>query len=66
MNVRADVVSREYTEYVRKDDDEADVRELMQAYIGVRSRRQRENGQTAPTNGNGNGGSYEMASGRRS
>ena len=41
------------------------MRELMQAYIGVRSRRQRENGQTAPNNGNGNGGSYEMASGRR-
>ena len=56
-------------EYALRADEnltEADVRELMQAYIGVRSRRQRENGQTATTNGNGNGGSYEMASGRRS
>ena len=43
-------------EYALRADEnltEADVRELMQAYIGVRSRRQRENGQTAPTNGNG-------------
>ena len=56
-------------EYALRADEnltEADVRELMQAYIGVRSRRQRENGQTTTTNGNGNGGSYEMASGRRS
>ncbi len=38
-------------EYALRADEnltEADVRELMQAYIGVRSRRQRENGQTAP------------------
>ncbi len=37
-------------EYALRADEnltEADVRELMQAYIGVRSRRQRENGQTA-------------------
>ena len=36
-------------EYALRGDEiltEADVRELMQAYIGVRSRRQRENGQT--------------------
>ena len=58
-------------EYALRGDEiltEADVRELMQAYIGVRSRRQRANGQNGP-NGNGNGGtgdSYEMAgAGRR-
>ncbi len=38
-------------EYALRGDDsltEADVRELMQAYISVRSRRQRENGQSSP------------------
>ena len=39
-------------EYALRGDDaltEADVRELMQAYISVRSRRQRDNGQGAPS-----------------
>ena len=64
-------------EYALRGDEvltEADVRELMQAYIGVRSRRQRTNG--GPSNGgagtgsgNANGGAddYNMAgAGRRS
>ncbi len=59
-------------EYALRGDEiltEADVRELMQAYIGVRSRRQRATGQPA---GNGNGGpnggaddSYNMAGATR-
>ena len=58
-------------EYALRGDDsltEADVRELMQAYISVRSRRQRENGQGAPSNGNGGStDDYKMAgTGRRS
>ncbi len=52
-------------EYALRGDEvltEADVRELMQAYISVRSRRQRENGQGAPSNGNGGStGDYKMA-----
>ena len=59
-------------EYALRGDDiltEADVRELMQAYIGVRSRRQRANG---PAGSNGNGGTngssgdYHMAGSRSS
>lgn len=45
-------------EYALRGDEvliEADVRELMQAYIAVRSRRQRGNG--SPGTPNGNGGS---------
>ena len=64
-------------EYALRGDEvltEADVRELMQAYIGVRSRRQRtnggpSNGDTTTGNGNANGGAddYNMAgAGRRS
>jgi len=47
-------------EYALRGDDvltEADVRELMQAYIGVRSRRQRNNGGPGTPNGNGGSGS---------
>jgi transcriptional regulator with XRE-family HTH domain len=46
-------------EYALRGDDiltEADVRELMQAYIGVRNRRQRNNG--SPGTPNGNAGSH--------
>ncbi|HEX6655723.1 MAG TPA: helix-turn-helix transcriptional regulator [Candidatus Limnocylindria bacterium] len=46
-------------EYALRGDEvltEADVRELMQAYISVRSRRQRGNG--TPGAPNGNGGSH--------
>jgi hypothetical protein len=62
-------------EYALRGDEvltEADVRELMQAYIGVRSRRQRTNGgptNGGPANGGTNGGtddSYNMASAGRS
>lgn len=61
-------------EYALRGDDiltEADVRELMQAYIGVRSRRQRANG-NGPGGTNGNGGTngssgdYHMAGSRSS
>ncbi|HEX6474718.1 MAG TPA: helix-turn-helix transcriptional regulator [Candidatus Limnocylindria bacterium] len=59
-------------EYALRGDEiltEADVRELMQAYIGVRSRRQRANGQPVGNgNGNANGGtddSYNMAGASR-
>ena len=57
-------------EYALRGDDsltEADVRELMQAYISVRSRRQRENGQGPQSNGNGGlTDDYKMAgTGRR-
>ena len=54
-------------EYALRGDEaltEADVRELMQTYITVRSRRQRSNGQPGPANGNGSGGaddSYNMS-----
>ena len=57
-------------EYALRGDEvlnEADVRELMQAYIGVRSRRQRANGQPVG-NGNASGGtddSYNMAGASR-
>jgi len=47
-------------EYALRGDDvltEADVRELMQAYIGVRSRRQRNNGTPGTPNGSGGSGS---------
>ena len=46
-------------EYALRGDDvltEADVRELMQAYISVRSRRQRNNGTPGAPNGNGGSG----------
>ncbi|HEX5579041.1 MAG TPA: helix-turn-helix transcriptional regulator [Candidatus Limnocylindria bacterium] len=65
-------------EYALRGDEvltEADVRELMQAYIGVRSRRQRANGQpvgnggpNGGSNGGSNGGtddSYNMAGATR-
>jgi transcriptional regulator with XRE-family HTH domain len=45
-------------EYALRGDEiltEADVRELMQAYIAVRSRRQRGNGSPGTPNGNGSG-----------
>jgi transcriptional regulator with XRE-family HTH domain len=48
-------------EYALRGDDvltEADVRELMQAYIGVRSRRQRNNGSSGTPNGNGGSGAH--------
>jgi transcriptional regulator with XRE-family HTH domain len=44
-------------EYALRGDEilsEADVRELMQAYIAVRSRRQRSNGSSGAPNGSGN------------
>jgi transcriptional regulator with XRE-family HTH domain len=47
-------------EYALRGDDvltEADVRELMQAYIGLRSRRQRNNGTPGTPNGSGGSGS---------
>jgi hypothetical protein len=46
---------------------EADVRELMQAYIAARSRRQRDNGQPGPpkTNGPGADESYKLATAGR-
>jgi transcriptional regulator with XRE-family HTH domain len=47
-------------EYALRGDDvltEADVRELMQAYIGLRSRRQRNNGTQGTPNGSGGSGS---------
>jgi transcriptional regulator with XRE-family HTH domain len=60
-------------EYALRGDDvltEADVRELMQAYIAVRSRRQRTNGNSGQPNGGTSGeadDSYNMAgAGRRS
>ena len=59
-------------EYALRADEalsEADVRELMQAYIGVRSRRQRANGQQNPTNGNASGeadDTYMAGAARRS
>jgi transcriptional regulator with XRE-family HTH domain len=46
-------------EYALRGDDvltEADVRELMQAYISVRARRQRNNGPAGTPNGNGGSG----------
>ena len=46
-------------EYALRGDDvltEADVRELMQAYISLRSRRQRNNGNPGAPNGNGGSG----------
>jgi len=45
-------------EYALRGDEiltEADVRELMQTYIGVRNRRQRNNGGPGTPNGNGSG-----------
>ncbi|HEX3218689.1 MAG TPA: helix-turn-helix transcriptional regulator [Candidatus Limnocylindria bacterium] len=45
-------------EYALRGDEiltEADVRELMQAYIAVRSKRQRGNGSPGTPNGNGTG-----------
>ncbi|HET6819069.1 MAG TPA: helix-turn-helix transcriptional regulator [Candidatus Limnocylindria bacterium] len=49
-------------EYALRGDDvltEADVRELMQAYISVRSRRQRGNGTPGAPNGSGGAGSHK-------
>jgi hypothetical protein len=54
-------------EYALRGDEiltEGDVRELMQAYIGVRNRRQRDNGTNGAPNGNGSTGaddSYAVA-----
>jgi transcriptional regulator with XRE-family HTH domain len=58
-------------EYALRGDDiltEADVRELMQTYISVRSRRQRGNGSPGQPNGNGSGGAddpFSVAGGAR-
>ena len=57
-------------EYALRGDEiltEADVRELMQAYISVRNRRQRGNGTPGQPNGNGSGGAddpYSVAGAR--
>ena len=60
-------------EYALRGDEiltEADVRELMQAYISVRSRRQRGNGTPGAPNGNGgahaNGEPYSVGAARSS
>jgi hypothetical protein len=59
-------------EYALRGDEiltEGDVRELMQAYISVRSRRQRENGANGSPNGDSSNGaddSYAVAGGRNS
>ena len=59
-------------EYALRGDEiltEGDVRELMQAYIGVRNRRQRDNGTNGAPNGNGSADaddSYSVAGARNS